>query len=133
MHKTVLGCLSREELAALVGVAPSRVAQWTKDGTIPADWYYTADGNAYAYAPVTVTLGLLILELESFFGKSCPATKPAARRAAPTLRLYWETHPNPSDKVYAHVRVSEDSDVELKLPLTFLARARAKLAARVPA
>ena len=121
--------LTRDELAALLSVAPNRVAQWTKDGTIPADWYHVGDGKAFAYAPVTLALGLLILELESFLGKACPATKPAARRVAPILRRYWDDcgEGPMNEKAHALVRFTEDSDVEMKLPLAFLARARGLL------
>jgi hypothetical protein len=121
--------LNREQLAEVLNIPSTRVAQWTKDGTIPAEWI-SAEGKSFLYAPVCVALGLLILELEGFLGKSSPATKPAARRVAPILRSYWDELSSGgavNTRAHALVRVSDDSEVELKVPLTFLATAREKL------
>jgi hypothetical protein len=115
--------MTKEELAEALGVREALVRQWTRDGTIPPH-FYQVDGKAYRYAPVTVALGELMLELGRIFGDNSPLPKQIARQAVPKLEAAW--HEQPGGPARLSVQCGR---FELQGPLTCLESAQQKLAA----
>ena len=115
--------LSKDELAQALGISEALVRQWTRDGTIPAHFYVRDDDRAYKYAPITVALGELMLELGAFFGSNSPIPKAVARQVVPSLERAWQASGSPLRLTVTH------GALEVRAPLTFVARAKEKLAA----
>ena len=117
--------LTKDELAQALGISEALVRQWTRDGTIPEHFYHrSADGDrAYRYAPITVALGELMLELGAFFGTNSPIPKAVARQVVPSLERAWQESGSSVRLTVTH------GALEVRAPLTFVARAKEKLAA----
>jgi excisionase family DNA binding protein len=118
--------LTKDELAQILGVSESLVRQWTRDGTIPPHFYARGDGNAYSYSPIAVVLGEVMLELGQLFGQNSALPKQVIRQLVPQIELAWHEPERP-----ARLTVFHDT-LEVRAPLSFLTRAKEKLAA-VPA
>ena len=117
--------LTKDELAQALGIGEALVRQWTRDGTIPEHFYHrSADGDrAYRYAPITVALGELMLELGEFFGSNSPIPKAVARQVVPSLERAWQAPGAPK----CDLRVSH-GDLTVSARVGFVARAKEKLA-----
>lgn len=116
--------LTKDEVAECLGVKETLIRQWTRDGTIPRTFYHQPDGHAFAYAPVTVALGELMLELGAFFGSHSTLPKLIVKQAVPALERAWQA----TDGLPAYLRV-QHGGLEVHGELGCLARARNKLAA----
>jgi len=86
--------LTRQQLAAALGVAPNTVKQWTTDGTLPPTAYVLSgrgSQSAYMYSPRALMIGQLVLELGDVFGSdNSPLPKRIAKQLVNELdRAEW--------------------------------------------
>lgn len=114
--------LGKDKLAALLGVKEALVAQWTRDQTIPPHFYVRTEGTSYQYAPVTVALGELILELGGVFGANSALPKALAKQVLPALERAWR-----APEVAVELKAVKHGVLEVRLELGFMARAKQKL------
>lgn len=114
--------LTKDDLAQVLGVREALVRQWTRDRTIPEHFYYS-EGTRYLYAPITVALGELMLELQGLFGENSAIPKQIVRQVIPTLELAWQDPSTPT-----RLSVMKGS-FEVRGPLSFIGNAQQKLAA----
>lgn len=105
--------------------------QWTRDGTIPPHFYDRQDGNAYAYAPATVALGELVLELGRLFGSNSPIPKSVAKQVAPRLESLWREDTSRTPHTAPGYLSIRHGELEVRSALGFLARAKSKFAVAV--
>jgi len=115
--------LTKPELADVVGTTETQIDQWVRDGVIPAHYYARGEDRAYRFAPVTVAVCELMLELQSVYGVTSPRPKEIVKQFAPKLELAWQ---QPDSAV--HVAVTA-GPYELRGTTSAFSTARKKLSA----
>jgi hypothetical protein len=121
------GYLDLHEVAQVAGVTEALVRQYVRDNTIPSSFYVTggAGGRANQFAPIAVAVIELMKELGEFFGANSPLPKQIVQKVLPHLERVWREPELPAKLTVTH------GELTVTAPLTFLARAKAKLDQRI--